>query len=57
MARELLSKPDEFITVTLRENEYSIKGIKRVYTHANIDDGTTHLTLQVGECNEGNIIR
>ena len=36
--------------------EYVIGNTKRVATHANIDDGVTHLTLQLREC-EGNIIR
>lgn len=38
------------------EKEYVIQNVKRVPTHANIDDGVTHLTLQLREC-EGNIIR
>ena len=56
LANELKSKQDDFITATIGEREYVIQNIKRIPTHANIDDGVTHLTLQLREC-EGNIIR
>ena len=56
MANELKSKKDDFITATIGEREYVIQNVKRIPTHANIDDGVTHLTLQLREC-EGNIIR
>ena len=36
--------------------EYVIGNMKRVVTHANMDDGVMHWTLQLKEC-EGNIIR
>ena len=58
LARELLSKQDEFLTVTVEDREYSISPTKSVKTHANIDDGVLHKTLV---CNEdklgGNIVR
>lgn len=58
IARELLSKQDEFLTVTVGDREYSISHTKSVKTHANIDDGVLHKTLV---CNEdklgGNIVR
>ena len=38
------------------EDEYVIGNIKRVATHANIDDSVMHWTLKLKEC-EGNIIR
>ena len=50
------NRPDDFVTATIGEKEYVIEKIKRVATHANIDDNVTHLTLQLREC-EGNIIR
>ena len=51
-----MSHPDDFITATSDDGEYVISGLKRVSTHANIDDSVTHLTLKLKECG-GNIIR
>ena len=56
LANELKSKQDDFITATIGEKEYVIENVKRVPTHINVDDGITHLTLKLKEC-EGNIIR
>jgi hypothetical protein len=56
VARELLSKPDEFITVTVGNREYSISHTKMIKTHANVDDGVMHKTLVCEEL-EGNIVR
>ena len=56
LARELLSKPDGFITVTYGDNELVIENFSRVATHANIDDSVTHLALKLKRC-EGNMIR
>ena len=56
LARELLSKPDGYITAMCGDKEYVIGNTKRVATHANIDDSVMHWTLQLKEC-EGNIIR
>lgn len=49
LVKELLNKPDGFITVTLGEEEYIISNIQRVATHANIDDSVTHWTLNLRE--------
>ena len=57
LARELLDKPDEFLTVTVENREYSIDHIKPVKTHANIDDGVIHKTLVCEKQVDGNIIR
>ena len=57
MAHALLDRPDEFITMMFGEKECGISNIKRVSTHANIDDTVTHLTLQANEEMKGNIIR
>ena len=38
------------------DGEYVIGGLKRVSTHANIDDSVTHLALKLKRC-EGNMIR
>mgnify|MGYP006061226339 FL=1 len=56
MARELLSKPDGFITAMHGEDEYVIGNTKRVATHANMDDSVMHWALQLKEC-PGNIVR
>ena len=53
----MLDKPDEFLTVTVENREYSIDHIKPVKTHANIDDGVIHKTLVCEEQVNGNIIR
>ena len=56
MARELLSKPDGFITAMYGEEEYVIGNTKRVATHANMDDSVMHWALQLKGC-KGNIVR
>lgn len=45
LAKELLSKDDDFITVTIEDREYSIETIKTVPTHCNYDDGCVHKTI------------
>lgn len=57
LAKELLSKPDCFITATLGEEEYVISNTQRVTTHANIDDSVVHLTLNLCDGGNGNIKR
>ena len=57
LARELLSKPDGFITATLDEEEYVISNTQRVATHANIDDSITHWTLNLRDGGNGNLKR
>lgn len=57
LARELLSKPDGFITATFGEEEYVINDIKRTATHANIDDRIMHWTLNLRDGGRGNIKR
>ena len=52
----MLCKQDAFITATFGEVEFVIESIKRVATHANIDDTVTHLTLNLRECG-GNLKR
>lgn len=56
LARELLNKEDSYITLTVKEKEYMVSEIKRVRTHANMDDTCMYLTLVGDECN-GNIKR
>ena len=56
VAKELLSKTDEFLTVTVGDREYSIRTIKNIKTHANVDDGVMHKTLVCDELS-GNIVR
>ena len=57
LARELLSKPDGFITATFGEEEYIISSTQRVSTHANIDDSVTHWTLNLRGSGNGNLKR
>ena len=45
LANELLSKPDDFLTVTINDREYSIRATKKVKTHANLDDSVKHTVL------------
>lgn len=47
LARELLNKPDSFITATIGKEEYIIDTIQKVSTHANIDDTVMHWTLNL----------
>ena len=54
LARELLNRPDTFLTATNGEVDYVIEGVKRVATHANLDDTVTHLALILREC-KGNL--
>lgn len=57
LAKELLSKPDGFITATLGEEEYVISNIQRISTHANIDDSVMHWTLNLRDGGKGNLKR
>ena len=57
LARELLARPDSFITATYGEGEYVIEDIKRIATHANIDDGLIYYTLNLRDSGNGNIKR
>ena len=57
LAKELLSKPDGFIVAMLGEDEYVINDLKRVSTHANIDDSITHWSLNLRDGGRGNIKR
>lgn len=57
LARELLSNPDGFITISTEDGEYIIGNIKRKLSHANIDDSVVHWTLKGEYKIEGNIIR
>lgn len=56
LVRELSDKPDDYITVTVGDREYSISHTKMIKTHANIDDGVMHRTLVCDEMS-GNIVR
>lgn len=57
LARELLDKPDGFVTITMGNREYIIENCQRKLTHANIDDSVVHWTLNLKESDGGNIIR
>ena len=57
MAKELLRKPDGFITASHGEEEYVVENYRRKATHANIDDSVTHWTLNLRNTGKGNIKR
>lgn len=57
LARELLNKPDNFLTATIGDREYIIESYQRKATHANMDDGVTHWTLNLRDGGQGNIKR
>lgn len=57
LARQLLNKPDAFLTATDGEYEYVIENFTRKYTHANCDDQVTHLSLLLRKTEGGNIVR
>lgn len=57
LAKELLSKPNGFLTATYGNKELIIENYKRKATHANIDDYVTHWTLNLRDGGNGNIKR
>lgn len=50
LAKELLERPDGFLTVTLNGKEYAIEDYHRTKTCANDDDSTLYWTLNL--CND-----
>lgn len=50
LAKELLEKPDGFITVSVKNEEFAITGFRRKSTCANLDDSTLYWTLELNEC-------
>ena len=57
LAKELLSKPDGFITAMLGDEEFIISNTQKVITHANIDDSETHWTLNLRDGGSGKLKR
>lgn len=57
MAKELLSKPDGFLTASIQDKEYIIRNMKRKSSYANVDDSTIYWTLMLNKCGRGNIKR
>lgn len=56
LAKELLRKPDGFIAAKDDEsNEYIITGLRKVSTHANIDDTCMYWELELEKDEGGNI--
>lgn len=55
LARELLSKPDGFLTVTYGDEEFMVENYQRKKTYANIDDSMIHWTLNLRNGGRGNI--
>lgn len=56
LARELLSKPDGFLSATMGEKEGIVESIRRASTEGNWDDTSLYWTLNIKEC-RGNIKR
>lgn len=56
LAKELLSKPDGFLTATIGGKEGIVESIKRASTYGNWDDTSLYWTLNIREC-RGNIKR
>lgn len=54
LARELLSKPDGFITATLDGEEYIIESTQRIPNYANIDDRIMYWTLNLRNLRDKN---
>ena len=60
LARELLSKPDGFLTATFvndsgREVEFIITDYQRKKGHANVDDSVPYWTLNLKDGGNGNL--
>lgn len=55
LAKELLSRPDGYITATHEDREYSISSYKKVVTEANYDDKMNYWTLNLN-CYDGSIL-
>jgi hypothetical protein len=56
LAKELLNKPDGFLSASYGEEEYIVDGIKRTSTEGNWDDTSLYWTLIIQKC-RGNIKR
>lgn len=56
MATALLNRNNSAVTATLNEEEYVIESIQ-VFNHANIDDNSSHWTLNLRDGGKGNIKR
>lgn len=55
LARELLRKPNGFINATIKEKEFIINNIQRVFTCANKDDTEIYWTLNLRSDISGNV--
>lgn len=57
LATALLNRNNSTVTATLNEEKYVIENIQRVFNHANIDDNSSHWTLNLRDGGRGNIKR
>lgn len=57
LVRELLSKPDGFLTAMYNGKELLIENYQRKATCANLDDLAINWVLKLRDCGEGNIKR
>ena len=46
-AKELLNRPNCFLTAMIDDKEYEIRSIKPIRSHANSDDGSVYYTLML----------
>lgn len=56
-AKELLSKPDSFITAMIEGREYIIEDYRRKATHSNVDDNMMYYVINLRDGGQGNIKR
>lgn len=56
LARELLNREDKFLVASYKGTEFIIENLQLAYTHANMDDSSNYIQLNLRECN-GNIKR
>lgn len=57
MATALLNRNNSVVIATLNDEEYVIESIQRKFNHVNIDDNTSHWTLNLRDGGRGNIKR
>ena len=57
LARELLKRPDGFITMSINDSEYLISSIRRKNSCANYDDSSLYWILNGEYRSRGNIKR
>ena len=57
LAKDLLAREDNYVTVMVKGKEYMIKAIKRVTKHAHMDDPYGYWAIAAEDPSAGNIKR